>query len=266
MKRIRTNKATQKVVLRKHITSNLQREDYSQSHLQSTISQVSLVPVNSRDNSSEDLQKNFSGSKDLQENFSDSEDLQENFSDSESLQEHFSDSANSENMSNSSDQSAVTEDIELQTEREKDIRQIVVDSGVDFQLLLGEYGPYFKNFTEMLLFTWVTKYSITTKAYEDLVYIIQHPSFRLEQVIRNIRRLRSLRSRLPLQKIKCHQIPIQNMNTPSISKPFKSAYTISISEHIKRVLSDRTLRSQMYFGPGIEAETKSEFWHGNIWQ
>ncbi|CAG8828111.1 2044_t:CDS:1, partial [Gigaspora rosea] len=57
-----------------------------------------------------------------------------------------------------------------------------------------------------------------------------------------------------------------DMKTPSTSRPFKNAYTISVSEHIKRVLSNRTLRSQMYFGPGIEAETKSEFWHGNIWQ
>ncbi|RIB23611.1 hypothetical protein C2G38_2170793 [Gigaspora rosea] len=48
------------------------------------------------------------------------------------------------------------------------------------------------------------------------------------------------------------------MKTPSISRPFKNAYTISVSEHIKRVLSNRTLGSQMYFGPGIEAETKSE--------
>ncbi|RIB04468.1 hypothetical protein C2G38_2222307 [Gigaspora rosea] len=56
------------------------------------------------------------------------------------------------------------------------------------------------------------------------------------------------------------------MKTPSTSTPFKNSYTISISEHIRRVLGNRSLRSQMYFGPGIEAETKSEFWHGNIWQ
>ncbi|RIB08046.1 hypothetical protein C2G38_2045490 [Gigaspora rosea] len=56
------------------------------------------------------------------------------------------------------------------------------------------------------------------------------------------------------------------MKTPSTSTPFKNSYTISISEHIRRVLGNRSLRSQMYFRTGIEAETKSEFWHGNIWQ
>ncbi|CAG8762644.1 4345_t:CDS:2, partial [Cetraspora pellucida] len=54
--------------------------------------------------------------------------------------------------------------------------------------------------------------------------------------------------------------------TPSTSKPFKNAYTISVSKHIKRVLSNGALRSQMHFRPGIEAKTKSEFWHENIWQ
>ena len=39
-----------------------------------------------------------------------------------------------------------------------------------------------------------------------------------------------------------------------------------MTEHIKRILNNKTLRSQMYFGPGIEVENKSEFWHGNIWQ
>ena len=36
-----------------------------------------------------------------------------------------------------------------------------------------------------------------------------------------------------------------------------------MTEHIKRVLNNKTLCSQMYFGPGIEVENKSEFWHGN---
>ncbi|CAG8826288.1 19612_t:CDS:1, partial [Gigaspora rosea] len=54
-----------------------------------------------------------------------------------------------------------------------------------------------------------------------------HPNFRPEHVIKNIRRLRTLRSRLPLQKIKSHRIPIQDMKTPSTSRPFKNVYTIS---------------------------------------
>ncbi|RIB19490.1 hypothetical protein C2G38_2181666 [Gigaspora rosea] len=74
--------------------------------------------------------------------------------------------------------------------------------------------------------------------YENLVCIIQYPNFQ----------------------------PEHNMKTPSTSRPFKNTYTISVSKHIKRVLSNRTLYSQMYFGPRIGAETKSEFWHRNIWQ
>ena len=107
---------------------------------------------------------------------------------------------------------------------------------------------------------------LATKAYDDLVCILQHPDFRSEHVVRNIWRLRLLRNRLPLQTIKSHRVPINNMKTPSTSTLFKDAYTIFVTEHIRRVLGNGNLRSQMYFGPGIEAETKSEFWHGNIWQ
>ena len=94
--------------------------------------------------------------------------------------------------------------------------------------------------------------------------ILKHPKFQPEHIIRNVRRLRLFRNRLPLQTIKKHSIPIKNMKTPSTSTPFKDVYTISITEHIKRVLSNKNLFSQMYFGPGVEADEKSEFWHGNI--
>ena len=93
-----------------------------------------------------------------------------------------------------------------------------------------------------------------------------HPNFQLEHIVGNIRRLRLFRNKLPLQTIKKHSVPIRNMKTPSTSTPFKDAYTISITEHIKRVLNNNQLYSQMYFGPGVEADEKSEFWHGNIWQ
>ncbi|CAG8749500.1 14274_t:CDS:2, partial [Dentiscutata heterogama] len=105
-----------------------------------------------------------------------------------------------------------------------------------------------------------------SNTYKDFMCIIQHPNFRPEHIINNIRRLKLLCNRLLLQTIKCHQVPIQNMKTSSTSIPFKNSYTISISEHIRRILDNKSLRSQMYFGPGIEAETKSEFWHRNIWQ
>ncbi|CAB4494408.1 unnamed protein product [Rhizophagus irregularis] len=105
-----------------------------------------------------------------------------------------------------------------------------------------------------------------TKAYDDLICILKHPNFRTEHIIENVRRLRLLRNRLPLQTVKSHSIPIQNMKTPSTSKPFKDAYTISVTEHIKRVLENENLQSQMYFGPGVETDIKKEFWDGNLWQ
>ncbi|CAG8854664.1 10597_t:CDS:2, partial [Gigaspora margarita] len=144
-------------------------------------------------------------------------------------------SSNESDTLSSSSQSTIMEEVGLQSE----VTQTIVDSGINFQPLSGEY---------------------------DLMCIIEHPNFRSEHIIKNIRRLRSLRRRLPLQTIKCHQVLIQNIKTPSTSTPFKNSYTISISKHIRRVLGNRSLRSQIYFGPGIEAETKSEFWHRNIWQ
>ncbi|CAG8765863.1 11671_t:CDS:2, partial [Dentiscutata heterogama] len=120
-------------------------------------------------------------------------------------------SSTSDSLS-SCDQLTIIEKIELQSEVRTESTQTIVDSGIDFQALPGEYGPYFKNFTEISFFTWVTKHMI---------------------------------------------IPIQNMKTLSISTPFKNSYTISISEYIRRILGNKSLQSQMYFGPGIEAETKS---------
>ncbi|CAG8738218.1 19911_t:CDS:2, partial [Rhizophagus irregularis] len=66
-----------------------------------------------------------------------------------------------------------------------------------------------------------------TKGYDDLICILKHPNFRTEHIIENVRRLRLLCNRLPLQTVKSHSIYIQNMKTPSTSKPFKDAYTIS---------------------------------------
>ena len=39
--------------------------------------------------------------------------------------------------------------------------QTIVDGKADFEPLSGDYGPYFQNFTEIMLFTWVTKHMIS---------------------------------------------------------------------------------------------------------
>ncbi|RHZ76773.1 hypothetical protein Glove_193g43 [Diversispora epigaea] len=44
------------------------------------------------------------------------------------------------------------------------------------------------------------------------------------------------------------------------------AYSISIIDHIRTILNNLQIASQLYFGPGIETDKKSEFWHGTIWQ
>ena len=74
---------------------------------------------------------------------------------------------------------------------------------------------------------------------------MQHPKFQSEHLVRNVRRLRLLRNRLPLQTIKKHSVPIKDMKTPSTSTPFKDAYTISVTEHIMRILNNNNLYSQM---------------------
>ncbi|KAF0387095.1 hypothetical protein F8M41_011267 [Gigaspora margarita] len=64
------------------------------------------------------------------------------------------------NASSSSDQSMLMEEIEPQLEVREESTQTIVDGGISFQLLFKEYGSYFNNFTEMSLFTWVTKHMI----------------------------------------------------------------------------------------------------------
>jgi hypothetical protein len=43
------------------------------------------------------------------------------------------------------------------------------------------------------------------------------------------------------------------------------AYQLSINDIIWHVLSNPSLVNDMYFGPGIDSETKSEYWHGTLW-
>ncbi|CAG8763800.1 762_t:CDS:1, partial [Dentiscutata heterogama] len=62
-----------------------------------------------------------------------------------------------------------------------------------------------------------------TFAYNDLVDIIYYTQFKSEDVVKNIRQFRKYRQRLPLLKIKLHQIHISNKKTLSISKDTKKA-------------------------------------------
>ncbi|GBC12850.2 hypothetical protein GLOIN_2v1790940 [Rhizophagus irregularis DAOM 181602=DAOM 197198] len=80
-------------------------------------------------------------------------------------------------------------------------------------------------------------------AYKDLVDIIHNSQFEPTHV----------------------SIKISPKKTPSTSRGSKLSYQLSISEIIWRVLNNPMLMKYMYFGPGINSEEKSEFWHGNLW-
>lgn len=59
---------------------------------------------------------------------------------------------------------------------------------------------------------------------------------------------------------------INKEKTPSNSQSRKTAYSISIFDHIHAILNNPKLSPLLYFGPGVEDDQKREFWHGTIWQ
>src|SRR3990170_8150052 len=126
----------------------------------------------------------------------------------------------------------------------------------------NEFAPYFENFTTASLFCWIQKHNISTSAYEDLAEIIHNSQFVPTHVVKNIRRFRKWRQHLPLLPILAKSISISSKKTPSTSKNSKLAYQLSINDIIWNVLNNPSLMKYMYFGPGIDSEIKSEYWHG----
>jgi hypothetical protein len=66
--------------------------------------------------------------------------------------------------------------------------------------------------------------------------------------------------------IKSYNVKISSKDTPSTSKKSKEAYFFSVTDYIKRILSNPKLKNNLYFGEGIEFDSKSEFWYGELWQ
>ncbi|KAF0490305.1 hypothetical protein F8M41_021950 [Gigaspora margarita] len=169
-----------------------QREEFAQPRtdyiLQSIRNQASLNSVNNEDYNDESSQESFLEESQHVNDLECSSSIASDTLDSESdMLSSESDMLSSESdVSCSSDQSMLMEEIKPQLEVREESIQTIVDSRISFQMLFREYGPYFNNFTEMSLFTWVTKYMITTKTYEDLMCIIQHSNFRPEYIIKNI--------------------------------------------------------------------------------
>ena len=157
-------------------------------------------------------------------------------------------------------------DEEERNDEEEEIHQIIEALDKDeIPSRDGEFAPYFNNYTTTALFCWLQKHNVSTKAYEDLVDIIHNPQFEPTHMIKNIRRFQLSRKRLPLLPITTKSIKILPKKTPSTSRGSKLSYQLSISEIIWRVLNNPMLKKHMYFGPGIDSEKKSEFWHGNLW-
>ena len=116
------------------------------------------------------------------------------------------------------------------------------------------------------MFTWITKHMIGNSAYKDLVNIINNENFNPIDVPKNIQTLKKQRKCLPLHKIRENIVNINKEKTSSNSQPTKMAYSISIIDHIREILNNSQIAPRLYFGPGIETDKKSEFWHGTIWQ
>ena len=65
--------------------------------------------------------------------------------------------------------------------------------------------------------------------------------------------------------IKIRTIRINQKKTPSTSKGTKPCYYLSICDILWNILNNPSLYNKLYFGPGIEAKEKKEFWHGELW-
>ena len=65
--------------------------------------------------------------------------------------------------------------------------------------------------------------------------------------------------------IRIRTIRINQKKTPSTSKETKPCYYLSICDILWNILNNPSLYDKLYFGPGIEAKEKKEFWHGELW-
>jgi len=124
----------------------------------------------------------------------------------------------------------------------------------------------FKNISTMMIFTWITKHMIGRNAYKDLIKILKNEDFNLQDIPHNIQTLKEQNKYLPLYKIRKNTVNINKEKVPSNSQFTKIAYSISILDHISTILKNTQISPLLYFGPGIENDQKSEFWHGKIWQ
>ena len=65
--------------------------------------------------------------------------------------------------------------------------------------------------------------------------------------------------------IRTRSIKIDPKKAPFTSKGTKPCYYLSIHDIIQNILNNPSLYDKLYFRPGIEAEKKREYWHGDLW-
>ncbi|KAF0450649.1 hypothetical protein F8M41_002156 [Gigaspora margarita] len=235
-------------ILEDILTNNNDFEDSNESNgnieYSNENNDVSINDSNSEDSSEDkyndledisDSSEDSNEDDDFRDNNNDFEDISIDSDDFEGSNDNFEDN-NISDLKNNSDGSLIDDDSSTQK---------IADGPASFEPFNSEYA---------------------TKAYEDLIIIIKHPQFQLRHVPKNVRRLRSQRTKMPLLNIKSHTISIDDRKTPSTLKPTKLVYTISIKEHLSCVLNNPHLMAKMYFGRGVESQKKSELWYGDIWQ
>ncbi|CAB4383804.1 unnamed protein product [Rhizophagus irregularis] len=73
-----------------------------------------------------------------------------------------------------------------------------------------------------------------TRAYQDLVKILQHPDFCASDLPQSITTLKQMCHNLPLMTLNSHNVKINPMDTPSTSVSVKEGYTFSILDYIQQ--------------------------------
>ena len=226
----------------------------------------SINPQHDNDEMQDDINSSDSEEEEESDNEYNSEEEEDDNENNDKEEEEGNNDEEEEEGNNDEEEEERNNDEEERNDEEEEIYQIVEALDEDkIPSCNCKFALYFNNYTTTVLFCWFQKHNVSTKAYEDLVDIIHNPQFEPTHVVKNIRRFQSWRKRLPLLPIITKSIKILPKKTPSTSRGSKLSYQLSISEIIWRVLNNPMLMKHMYFGPGIDSEKKSEFWHGNLW-
>ncbi len=150
--------------------------------------------------SSEESNNGDDGGESLEEN---NEEYEDN-----NTEESSSSSSSSSSEESSKEDNEVDDDDDEGSLSEDDAHYQIVDEALDKTKMPqynidNEFTSYFENFTTASMFCWLQKHNVFTSAYEDLAEIICNPQFNPTHVVKNVRRFRTWRQRLPLLSPLC---------------------------------------------------------------